>query len=423
MKLSLWAPFAVLASLLAADIGVVEEIVAKVNGDIVTHSEIQRTRNRIATDLKARGTKDDEIAKAVAERDKDVLCEAIDELLLLQKGKEIGINVENDVSKYLAEIQKQSGIADPDKFQQYIRENAGQSFEDFKNEWRKKYLKQRVISQEVGGRLTITRAEREKYYNENKQKYIRDDRVFLREIVISTKGKDESGTATAEKKARDLAARAKKGEKFSELARNNSDSVTRDNYGDIGGLSHAEIDKKIADIVFAADRNFITDPIRISSGFLILKVEDRHKAGLASFEEVEQEIMNELIQPKFPTEVREFLTKLRYESFLEIKPGYVDSGAAEGTITAWTDPAQLKPETVTKQEVLDQTRHRRLLWMIPVPGTSTTERKPGTFVEQVAAVPEQITVRPLFFSNALQSVPTRGDPRGGVTNVRSSVIP
>ena len=101
-------------------------------------------------------------------------------------------------------------------------------------------------------------------------------------------------------------------------------------------------------------------------------MEEKHKAGQASLEEVEQDIMNELIQPKFQPQVREFLTKLRYESFLEIKPGYVDSGAAEGKNTAWTDPAQLKPETVTKEEVASQTRNRRLLWMVPIPGTSTT---------------------------------------------------
>ena len=92
--------------------------------------------------------------------------------------------------------------------------------------------------------------------------------------------------------------------------------------------------------------------------------------------------MNELIQPKFQPQVREYLTKLRYESFLEIKPGYVDSGAAEGKSTAWTDPAQLKPETVTKEEVQAQTRNRRLLWMLPIPGTSTPVKKPGTSSSQ-----------------------------------------
>jgi peptidyl-prolyl cis-trans isomerase SurA len=382
---NVWASLALTAclsvSIPAADIGLVEEIVAKVNGDIITRSEIERTRRQMEAELKTRGTKGPDLEKIVAEREKDSLRERIDQLLLVQKGKELGINVEPDVSKYLAELQVQSKIADPEKFQQYVREQTGQSFEDFKSEIRNGYLTQRVIRQEVGSRISIPRAELEKYYNENKAKFMREDRVFLREILVSTEGKDEAGIAAAEKKARDLSARGKKGEKFHEMAKANSDAATKEQYGELGGFKRGELNKQIEEIVFAADRGFVTDPIRVSNGFLVLKVEEKHKAGQASFEEVEQDIMNELIQPKFQPQVREFLTKLRYESFLEIKPGYVDSGAAEGKSTAWTDPAQLKPETVTKEEVASQTRNRRLLWLLPIPGTSTPAKK-GTSSSQ-----------------------------------------
>ena len=170
-------------------------------------------------------------------------------MLLVQKGKEIGISVEQDVSKYLADIQLQAKIPDPEKFQQYIREQSGQSFEDFKSEIRNGYLTQRVIRQEVGGRLTVPRAELEKYYNENKSKYMREDRVFLREILVSTEGKDAAGIAAAEKKARDLSARAKKGEKFPEMARANSDSTTKENMANWVGSSRRNSIKPFADIL------------------------------------------------------------------------------------------------------------------------------------------------------------------------------
>jgi parvulin-like peptidyl-prolyl isomerase len=367
-----WAIFALTASLSAADIGVVEEIIAKVNGDIITRSEIERTRRQMEADLKRGGLNGPELQKALTDRQKDALRERIDQLLLVQKGKEMSVNVEQDVSKYLAGLQLESKIADPEKFQQYVREQTGQTFEDFKSEVRNGFLTLRVIRQEVGSRLSIPRAELEKYYNDNKAKFTRDDRVFLREILVSTEGKDDAGIAAAEKKARDLSARAKKGEKFPELAKANSDATTKDQYGELGGFKRGELNKQIEEIVFAADKGFVTDPIRVGNGFLILKVEEKHKAGLASFEEVEQDVMNEMIQPKFPGQVREYLTKLRMESFLEIKPGYIDSGAAEGKSTAWTDPAQLKPETVTKAEVQNQPRRRRMLGIVPIPGTSTT---------------------------------------------------
>ena len=129
-------------------------------------------------------------------------------------------------------------------------------------------------------------------------------------------------------------------------------------------------------MVWNQPRGYVTDPIKLPQGFEVLRVEEHHKAGLAEFEEVENEVMEKLFQPRFDPEVRKYLTKLRQDAFLEIKPGFEDSGAAPGKNTAWTDPAQLKPETITKEEVASKTRHKKLLWAIPIPGTST--KKTGT---------------------------------------------
>ena len=106
---TVWAALALTASLSAADIGVVEEIIAKVNGDIITRSEMERTRRAVEADLKSARHEGPRNRKSCwPSRDKDALRDAIDQLLLVQKGKEMSINVETDVSKYLAEIQKDS---------------------------------------------------------------------------------------------------------------------------------------------------------------------------------------------------------------------------------------------------------------------------------------------------------------------------
>ena len=89
-------------------------------------------------------------------------------------------------------------------------------------------------------------------------------------------------------------------------------------------------------------------------------------------EEVENEIQNRLYMPRFQPKIREYLTKLREQAFLEIKPGFLDAGAAPGKDTTWRDPAQLKPETVTKEEVASQPRRKRLLWAVPIPGTKSS---------------------------------------------------
>jgi hypothetical protein len=82
--------------------------------------------------------------------------------------------------------------------------------------------------------------------------------------------------------------------------------------------------------------------------------------------------MEKIYMPRMTPAVRDYLTKLRQEAFLEIRAGYVDSGAAPGKDTTWKDPAKLTPQTVTKEEVAMRTRRKRMLWMVPVPGTQTS---------------------------------------------------
>src|SRR5262249_13308827 len=154
----------------------------------------------------------------------------------------------------------------------------------------------------------------------------------------------------------------KKGEKFSELAQTNSDDANAQSGGEMPPMAKGDLDKRIEDAIWNQPRGFVTDPIKMDKGLIIVKVLEHQKAGQAEFEEVLGEIENRMYAPKMDPAIREFLTKLRVNAFLEIKPGYEDSGAAPGKNTAWTDPAQLKPETVTKEEVAAKTRHKKLLW-------------------------------------------------------------
>ncbi|MCC6367174.1 MAG: peptidylprolyl isomerase [Bryobacterales bacterium] len=357
------------ASLFAADVTTIEEIVAKVNGDIVTRTELARSRTQLEAELRQQKLTGAQLEQALKDREGQMLRDRIDQLLLVQKAKDLNINVEAEVSKQLAEIQKRLNIADTEKFQQAVRDNLGTPFEDYKNEMRNSLLTDRVIRQEI--QVNVPRADVEKYYNDHKAEFVRDERIFLGEIFLSTEGKSAAAVAQIEKKAKDLAARAKKGEKFPELARDNSDSQTAQSGGDLGGFKKGEMNPVIEKMLWDKERNYVTDPIKQPNGFLILKVMEKHQAGQASLEEVENEIQNRLFSTRFQPKIREYLTKLREEAFLEIKPGYVDAGAATGKDTKWNDPAQLKPETVTKQEVANRARMKRLLFAIPIPGTST----------------------------------------------------
>jgi len=354
-----------------AEVQIIEEIICKVNGEIITRGDIQRAHAEAEAEMRRQNISGPRMQEMLANFDKNALRDKIDQLLLVQKGKDLDIKVDTDVIRQLAEIQKQTGVADPDKFKEMVHEQTGMSFEDYKAEMTNDMLRQRVIRQEVMSRMTVPHAEMAAYYNAHKSEFVRDEKVFLREILVSTQDKDQAGIAAAEKKANDLVRRARAGEKFAQMALDNSDAVTAKQGGELGGWKKGELAASVELAVWNQPRGYVTDPIRVANGYLILFVEDHQKAGQASMEEVEPLIMDKILSPKMQPAVREYLTKLRESAFLEIKPGYVDTGAAPHKDTHWVEMAQLKPETVTKAEVVQSKRHKHLLG-VPIPLTTSS---------------------------------------------------
>lgn len=364
---------AVACAVSAAEVTVVEQIIAKVNGDIITTSDIQRARKQFIEEMKNRKVPQAEIEKTLAEVEKNALRDKIDNLLLLHKGKELNINVDGEISKYIADIMVKTRVANQEDLARMIQEQTGQTFEDWKSEMRNGMITQRVVRQEIASKINVKKEDVKKYYDEHKTEFVREEEVYLRQLLLIADGKSPAEVAGLEKKAKDIVARARKNEKFSNLVREFSDSPTKqEDDGDLGWLKKGQMSKQIEDVVFPGGKNFVSDPIKLANGYLILRVEDVHKAGQAELEQVEQEIMEKLYSPRFQPAMREYLTKLRADSFLEIKDGYVDSGAAPGKNTAWTDPAQLKPETVSKEEVASRKRMKRAVWVVPIPGTKTS---------------------------------------------------
>jgi parvulin-like peptidyl-prolyl isomerase len=351
----------------AADVRIVEEIVAKINGDIITRGEIAHQRQLLEEEARRQGITGARLEEAVKQEQRDALRNQIDQLLLVQKGKDLNIKIDADVTRRMAEIQVQSKISDPDQFHTYVREQTGMSYEDFKQQMTNQLLTQRVISEEISSKISIPEADLRKYYEEHKTEFTREEQVFLSQLLISTEGKTPQQVAAAQKKAADLVARARKGEKFSDLVRDNSDDVaTAKDGGSLPPYKRSDhlMVKEIEDLVFQQKKGYVTDPIKTAVGLLILRVDERFEAGQASFEEVKEEVTQKLASPRMEPKVREYLTKLRQDAFLEIKDGYVDSGAAPNKDTRWKDAVELKPQTTTKEEVA--ARHKKkFLGVIP----------------------------------------------------------
>ena len=358
----------------AADNVTVEQIVAKVNADIVTRTDINRARREMEANLKQRGATPEQIAEAVKQGEADILRDRIDNLLLIQRGKDLNVNVDSEVTKYMGDLQRDNKIADPDKFQAWVREATGMSYEDFKQEVRNGILTQRVIGQEVYSKVNIPKADIEAYYEKNKAQFLRKERVFLREILISTQGKDAAGLTAAEKKAKDIVVRARKGEKFADLIRDNSDAVTAKQGGALEPFEKGILNPALETMIWDKPKGTITEPFKVDAGWLILRVDEHQKEGQADLADVENEIRERLGATVMQPKVRLYLTELRANSFVEIREGFTDTGAAPGKDTRWTDPALLKPDTISREEVM-QARTKRLFFAIPVPGTKVNDTR------------------------------------------------
>ena len=348
------------------------------NGKIITRGDIDKQRERMQADAIRQGLTSPALEQAVDKAAADILRDQIDQLLLVQKGDELSINVDADVTKRMAQIQAESGIADPDKFHDWVRENSGESFEDLKLGFKNQFLVQRVIGEEVYRNIVIPLADKQKYYEAHKTEFIRQDLVGLREIVVSTGDNSPAAIAAAEKKAKDLVDRARKGEKFPDLARTYSDAETAKDDGMLpGAFTKGQLAKSIDDIVFKQNKGYITDPIRLPGGFHILKIEEHTTAGQATFDEAETEINGRLSEPQVQPKLRALLTELRQNAFLQIKDGYVDTGAAPGKDTSWKDPAHLTPQTTTKEAVANERRFKKFLKVIPYGRTGVKDTDAG----------------------------------------------
>jgi peptidyl-prolyl cis-trans isomerase SurA len=357
---------------------VVEEIVAKVNGDIITRGELEKDKMEFARQLQQQGVSGLELDRQVAKAGSDALSNQIDQLLLVQKAKDLNLNVDADLNREIAEIQSQSKISDPEKFHDWVREQSGMSFEDFRLQRKNKLLTDRVLGEEVWRSIVIPEADMRKYYEVHKSEFVRQESVTLREILVSTGDGKPATVAAAEKKAKALLERARgSADKFSDLARQNSDDASAADDGLLPPFERGKLKKAIEDVVFKHEKGYVTDLIRTDAGFMIMKVEEHVPEGQASFDEVKGEIANILSRPIADPKLRAYLTNLRKNAFLQIKEGYVDSAAAPGKDTTWKDPAQLAPETTTKAAVANRRHMKKLLGVVPYGYTGVKDTAPA----------------------------------------------
>ncbi len=325
---------------------VVEEIVARVNNQIITLSDYQKSNAGLEQEVQqdCQNCTEQRIAAEVTERRKNLLRDMIDQQLLIERGKDMDINVETDLVKRLDEVRKQNNLSTMEDLEKAV-ESQGLVWEDYRNQLRNNLLTQQVISKEVGGRMDIGSDEVKKYYQAHKQDYNRPEQVHLAEIFLSTEDKSPEEIAAVHTRADDLHNRLVKGEDFSTLAKRYSQGSTAQDGGDLGIYERGQLAKQLEDAVFGLEKGQFTDVIQTKTGFEVLKVQDHFQAGLQPLEKVEGEITNILYRQKMEPALRAYLAQLREESYVQVKPGYTDTAAVPGaTVIQEVAPTPDTPE-------------------------------------------------------------------------------
>jgi peptidyl-prolyl cis-trans isomerase SurA len=340
----------------STDATVVEEIIVRINSSIISLSDLKRSQDQLATET----AKQDPNAPAENQpKPQDLLRDLIDSKLLAQKADELGISADTDVIKRLDDLRKQMHAESMEDLEKAAQAQ-GVSFEEFKQNMKESILTQKVIQQEVGAHLSVTQQEIQDFYNQHKAEMQRPEQVRLSEILVSTQAPAaKSGSGAVEPSSDELVAQAKakadaiysqlqKGAKFPEVAKANSAGPTAAQGGDLEYFKRGTLSKQLEDQVFAMKAGEYTEPIRTNQGWVILKVTEHTSEGIPPLKEVEPQIQERLYMSKMQPALRDYLTKLRENAYIDIKPPYVDTGASPNetkpvfTTAAATDNTKAK---------------------------------------------------------------------------------
>jgi peptidyl-prolyl cis-trans isomerase SurA len=324
---------------------IVETIVARINSEIITLSELARQREVLRGELQQR-LQGMQLSAEMANKEKDLLRDLIDNSLLLQKGKEEGINVEAESIKQLDQMRKQLNLASMEDLEKAVTAQ-GMSFEDYKAHMKEQMITRQVVQREVQSHVQITKEDVAKFYEAHKKEMEHPERVYLRQIMVATDGKSGDALEAAKKKAADLVVRARKPEDFGVLASKESEDASAQKGGDMGFWEKGQLDKQLEVKVFAAKTGDVLEPIEVKGGLLILKIEVHQLAGIPTLAEVDGQIQENLYVEKMQPALREYLTKLRDEAYLEVRAPYVDTGAPKTLSSAHLIPLDAPAEDLT----------------------------------------------------------------------------
>jgi parvulin-like peptidyl-prolyl isomerase len=284
---------------------IVERVVVRVNGDIVTLSEFAARQVQAAQAARITPERAEQFLR---ENNARILQEAIDDLLIAQKAADLGVKLRPEyVKDAIDTIKKENNLTTEEAFQEALRRE-GLSLDDLKRNIERSILSRQVLYREVESKIVVSDAEALKDYEARRAEYERPASVHLQEILVRS-----------EAEARGLVARARAGEDFVALAKASSHAPSRAAGGDLGRIVRGEMTPELEKVAFALAAGAVSEPIAVADGFRVLKLVERNEAGLVPFDEAKPEIVKRLGQARRSDEYERFLEGLRKNALIDIR--------------------------------------------------------------------------------------------------------
>jgi parvulin-like peptidyl-prolyl isomerase len=313
----------ILASLLVTPLAaeIFEQVLVKVNGEIITKSEFEQRqvaelRNR--PELGNVSPSSPQLRTAINEVTPDLILTAVDELLLIQRGRELGyVMGDEQFNSILANIKKQNNLEEDQKFQAALKQE-GLTLVDLRRNLERQMLVSQVQRAEVSDKISVNDEEARAYYTAHPREFTTPSELTLRELLVevptSDKGINVAQDDEAKAKADDIRKRLVNGEPFARLASDFSASASKANGGLIGPINHDELDPRLQKVLDAMQVGDVTEPIRTQRGYQLLKIETKTPTRVKTFEQARGDISNRVADQKRQVEMLKYLDQLREQA-------------------------------------------------------------------------------------------------------------
>jgi peptidyl-prolyl cis-trans isomerase SurA len=327
MKCQAWIGALLLVAIFAAhpQADILEQILVKVNGDIITKTELEQRQISALRqrDPNFRPGSDADLQKALVEVTPEVIVNAVDELLLIQRGRELGYSLGAEQFRSIVEnIKKENKIETEEQFQAALKQE-GLTLEDLRRQIERNMLASRVQQVEVMGKIAVSDDEVKQYYEANKDSFTTQPQVTLREILINVptneKGVNVAEDDAAKAKAEDIRKRVDAGEPFARLASDLSDSGSKANGGLIGPISRSDLSPELQKEIASLKVGQMTRTLRTTRGYQIIKLESSSEIKTKTMDEARPEIADRVAAQKQRGQMVVYLQQLRTQAIIDWK--------------------------------------------------------------------------------------------------------